>query len=574
MVFGIPAQHILFGSLGVGLGGVLAHSAYKAKKGDTGPKGNIVRPYLLHDDNFKRNISGECIDTRAEKWSWQGGPHVGYAMYLAPREGQTKINPTGPPGSTSIVMYSLAFQLRKWEYKIEKADEWIEVSPVHAAYYQVTLKQKEELEGRIKSGLASAAQSVADLELLQHDARKYKEFLDYFGYDYDSDKKELKLNPKKKDEHALRAVFVDQVDQHTGEGISMRSIVSRWPTLIIDFLKLDDEIDPDKIKDKLNVSKAEAVVLSTKNRLYKEWKLLFEPQLKTRYIRIQELIQSREKSVEEYRKWLSPIIARHKMIAEGLQNPEIRGAYSTHFLPAGGHAISMNSITFWTWRDRSPIELQKGGGERESRLVLEEKIKPRSLEKDEWTMKNLIFHPEHGLIREYPWLTREWVIDKYKNVIKREGNPPGPAAWIHPRKYYYAFIIINIEKANIRLASGAELEDTTFDVNSIVVTENVLVTKLLELLAKREEMNRYIDQLLGIHKELSGKKMEIGKPSFAKQTFENFFDFFGMRFALLKRGPYERDIENRVVRFLIQPMANTRYVPIVNFIKRKSGIGE
>jgi len=569
MVFGIPIQTLMYGGLGLGLGGVLANSAWKAWKGEKEEMG--PRPYLLHDDNFKRNLDGTLVDPRLESWSFSGGPYVGHAMFLGPREAQTRINPTGPPGSTSSLFYSLAFQLKKWEYKVEKADEWIEVSPVHAAYYQVTLKQKEELETRIKSGLASAAQSVADLELLQHDERKYREFLDYFGYDYDKDRREFKMDIKKKDDHSLRSVFVDQVDQHTGEGISMRSIVSRWPTLIIDFLKLDDEVDPDKIKDKLDVSKAEAVVLSTKNRLFKEWKSLFEPQLKMRYQRIQGLIQSREKSVEEYRNWLAPVIARHKMLEEGLSRPEFRKIYSTHFLPAGAHAISMSNVTLWTWRDRSPIELQKGGGEHEARMLLEEKIKPKSLDKDEWTMKNLIFHPQHGLAVEYPWITREWVLEKYREIL-REGS--GPTAWIHARKYYYAFLIINIEKANIRLASGSELEDATFDVNSAVFTENVLITKLLELLAKRETMNHYIDQLLGLYKPPPGKRMEVGKESLVKTTFENFFNFFGMKFGLIKRGPYERDIDNRVVRFLIQPMAVTRYVPVVNFIKRKAGIGQ
>jgi len=68
-------------------------------------------------------------------------------------------------------------------------------------------------------------------------------------------------------------MFIDQVDINLPEGVSMRSIAPRWPTIIADFQQLSDEEDTtEKIKKKIDVSKAEAVILATKVRLFKKWK--------------------------------------------------------------------------------------------------------------------------------------------------------------------------------------------------------------------------------------------------------------------------------------------------------------
>ncbi len=531
-----------------------------------------VVAYLLDDANFERNFyTGACVDARADGWTGPGGKYLGHAIFSAPREGQTVINPTGPPGSMSGLYYSLMFQLGKWEFKREKSEEWIEVSPVHGAYYQLTMKQKEELEGRIKAGLASASQSVADMELLKHDQRKYKEFLHYFGYDTDDTTGEVKKDEKKRDEHSLKAMFIDLVDAHTGEQIAMKSIVSRWPTLIVDFQKLEDsDLDADKIKTKLNISKAEAVVLSTKNRLYQEWKRMFEPQLKERYKRITELVKSRQKSVEQYREWLKPVIARHKMIEEGLGSSGGRKALRTLFIPAGAQATSVSEVTMWAWRDTSPIEMQKGGTER---LALENTRDQLPLHW-EWTKKNLVFHPKHGLVVKYPWITEEWVKQKREEILNKKPTPT--TAWILPHKLYYAFIIIKVTRVNIRLASGAEVEDTLFDVNAILMSQNALFVKQLELIAKQEEFDRYVDELLGVEKPIPGSKPEYTTPrkEDVKQRIYGFLEYFSIPFQFIKGGPYERDFEERITKVMIASMAGNRYQPIVQFIKTKINMGD
>lgn len=543
-------------------------------------------PYLLDDHNFARDRVTSEVKNR-EIRDLKG--KIGHVMVLPPFEGYVRLDATGPPGFASGMLYSLSFQARKWEYNVVKADESIEVNPVHAQYYQLTHKQKEELEARIKSGLASASQAAADLELLMHDERKYREFLNYFGYrtfreldeeakaksnmqeDYDfiNTNEEPQKARKRADEHSLKAVFIDQVDAHTGEGIAMRNIVARWPTLITDFMKMSDEdTDVDKVMKKLDVSKAEAVVLITKNKLYQEWKKLFGAEIKSRYTRIKELVKSRRKSVEEYREWLKPAVARHRLIKESLASEGGRRELSTLFLKHEGQAMALSEIVLWIWKDTGPAaEFFKGGTEEIAKLTAglregKSKLSPY----DTWTKKNLIFHPENGLIQRYPWITDDWIKKQLPTFY------PPQSRWMLPQKLYYAFFIVTMERANIRMPTGAEIEDGTFDVNAVFMSQNALFVKLLELKAKQEEMNRYVDDLIG-----TGAKNPAGAPlKFEEkdrlEPLKKFFDWFSLNFEFRKGGPYERDFEDRYTKYYA-PGVMDKYRQLTGFIKTKMGLG-
>jgi hypothetical protein len=480
---------------------------------------------------------------------------MGHSVLAVPPDQYTAINFTAPPGGTSGLYYSLCFQLVKWEYKVQKSDEWLEVSPEHAQYYQITHKQKEDLEARIKAGLGSVSQAVADLELLKHDQRKYRDFLDYFGYDYKD--RNFKKVPEKRDEHSLKAVFIDQVDVHTGDGIAMRSIVSRWPTLIMDFMKLNDEdVDIDKVKKKMDVSKAEAVVLVTKNKLYQVWKKMFEPEVKSRYLRIMELVRSREESVNQYREWLKPVIARHKLIDEGLSSSGFRKGYLTSFYSPTGQATSVNRIVLWAWRELTSPEIYKVGTE----ILAKKPVDPY----DDWTKRNLIFHKRKGLVVKYPWVTDEWVLKKKDEMIKK--------GWIDMNKLYYSFFIISLDRSNMRGPTGSETEDGVFKVGSNFFSLNILFVKLLEMKAKQEEFERYIDGLLGVERAAT-ELTEVKEKKDYLEPFTKFFDYFSIAFGFLKRGPYEKTGKDRISKLYLVPQGGERLAPIVNFIKQKSGFG-
>ncbi len=516
---------------------------------------------------------------------------LGHCLVAAPLEAHTLIDFTGQPGSTSGVYYSLMFQLGKWEYQVQKAEESIEVSPVHAQYYNLTHKQKEDLEGRIKAGLQSVSQSVADLELIMHDKRKYEEFLRYMGYRTAAETKgdhkdhthaensnelcfEVDLNDKLKkkreelaDNHSLKAVFIDQVDVHTGDGISIKSIVSRWPTLIIDFMKMSDtDMDTSKVSETLDISKAEAVVLITKNKLYIEWKRLFLENLKDRYLRIMGVLRAREKSVIEYKEWLKPLIARHKLINEGLSNPGSWGAARTSFITAGGQAVSSSKIEIWVWKDFTPPEFFKSGSEDIAKIVDNKdpakwKISPY----DDWTKKNLIFHKDHGLIRDFPWITDEWIKVQLKDFFNTN--------WMIKGKFYYSFFIIGIDRTNVKTPTGDEIEDGMFDINMIVLSQNAMFVKLLELRAKQTTFENYVNNLLGTETLIQGKPADITEKDRLK-SIRDFFDWFSLNFQFMKRGPYEKGFEDRITKYYLAPIASDRYGAIVGFIKQKIGMGK
>ena len=557
-------------------------------------------PFILRDDVFKReSVTGDLVNGE-EFNKYLNNPHgkyYGNAICFTPFEAFTSLNPTTEVGMTAGIMVALALQLKKWEYQAHKIEEFIEVNPSYAQYYQLTLKQKEEIESKIKQGLASASQAVADLELLRHDQRKYLEFLHYLGYDDEGYYKlgggdKIIEKPELKDEHSLKAVFIDQVDTHTGEGISMRSIVSRWPTIIVDFQKMeDDDLDVDKIKEKLDVSKAEAVVLATKNKLYNEWKKLFVPEITERYKRILELLRSRNASVKQYREWLKPHVARHKLLAEGLEQKDVRDDIRTSVLYQVGLATAFNFVTFWSWRDYEPVEpFRSSGSEQLAKEKIEGKLEPY----DEWSKKHLIFNPEHGLITDYPWISDNWAKRFYSGYLN------GRAMYRH--KLYYAFLIINFIRGSFRTPTGEEFDDSVFEINAIYMSQNVLYAKLLEMEAKKAEFNHYVDSLIGVRDEdcpvcsyetgnVTKEQQQnhnhghhnhghnrLTQPDYVykENVFEkinNLLGKIGLNMTFFKRGPYERDFDERLTKFHLTGMAKLRYAPVVRYVKEKFGYG-
>ena len=186
---------------------------------------------------------------------------------------------------------------------------------------------------------------------------------------------------------------------------------------------------------------------------------------------------------------------------------------------------------------------------------------------DAWTKRNLIFNKEQGLIADYPWITDEWV----KKQIK--GFYPPQNRWMIPNKLYYGFFLVQMQKTNIRMASGAELENSDFYVNTVFLSQNAMLAKLLELRAKQEELNRYVEELIG-----TGPKKILGSvPGMPESTdyydpIRKFFDWFSLNFAFRKGGPYERDFEDRYTKFYA-PGVMDKYRQITGFIKRKMGLG-
>ncbi|HIQ49711.1 MAG TPA: hypothetical protein EYH56_00790 [Nanoarchaeota archaeon] len=473
------------------------------------------------------------------------------------------LNFTGSIGSATGIFYSFIFWLPKDDWVVKKVDEWIEVSPTHAQYYQLTQAQKSTLEEKIRVGIATAAQIVGEYEMLLHDLRKYKEIVDAL---------------KRNDEHRLRAIFVDQVDVHTGEGVSLRSIVSRWPTIIYDFMKLGDEENPDEIAKKLEVSKAEAVILATKNKLYKEWKELFGREVIERYERLQALVNSRKKLVEEYRNWLKPYIARYKMLKLRSEIPSERIAMPFSTFESSGQATFVNCIKLWAWLNLRVFEL--GFIER---APLKELVYPYDP-----VVRDIILYGKKLKISPladiYPFLRKKLPKDEAKEleVVKAKIVPINDARyadkladeivkdWLNgrngwnPNFMYYEFLEIDVARAGLKLPGG-EIEDITFDIKMYLISQNILLLKMLELKCREIEFEKYIEEIIGTKKEASEEEQEK-----EEEKKEGIFPEIKIANPL-KRGPYITQFKEQIEKHMF-PKVRSDFEDIRSFLLDKFGV--
>ncbi len=530
----------------------------------------------------------------------------------------TELGFTAPPGKASAVYYSTVYNIPKFGFQLAKVDEWIEVSPTRADYYQATIASKEALAGTIKQGLASAATSITDFELAKHDLRKYTEILRYF----EASEKAKKIGDEKervaairRSEHALRAMFIDQVDIHNGN-TAMVQMVQRWSTLIADFMKLTDEHDEiDRIASDLKISKAEAVILKTKNQLYREWKNLFGTAARERYQTLLNLVESRKKSVEEYKEWVKPYLARFKMMRVGAERSGVAKSMLKSFADVTGQSTFSNVVKLWAWKPHKIVEERKPAAEKTGSMT-DFVIEPY----DNFVREKFVINTKTGLAHKdfYPWLADKLSLEKAKKLsIVKEGRiKPEEATkadeiaeqikseWkkglngLSPNETYYSFEDIEVTRLGVRLQSG-ELENVTFDVRGGVLSQNIMLVKMIELRAREMELDRYIDQMMGVQTEkgeevseifrrdfpgvfgVEEKKVESSWDKFKKEVsgetkrysdyFRQFMGFFKTPTWFVKPGAYEAEWKDRLTELILKGNA-AHYDQIKSFILSKLAI--
>lgn len=488
----------------------------------------------------------------------------GEGINAAPFEARSLLDFTFPLGGGTGMMYGILFQLGKWGYDVQKFDNWVTVTPMFTEYYQKTIEEKRKLEEQMKAGFASLTTAIGDYELLAHDLRKYKEYLDYFK-DVEIAKSELedakKKNNKKKIEeaeeklkrakHVLRAMFVDLVDAHTGEGISMKTIAVRWPTIITDFMSLaEDYDDPTEIRNALGngISVAEATILATKCKLFKEWLTYFYGVVKERYARLKSLAEARRKSIEEYRNAMKPLITRYKEIKDATST----GFHTLHFFRQDTQAISIDRTVIWAWRPfispdvfRPPRESYdkitfkeagfynlakyyvKGKNEEEKKKEKEKIIRQiKELERDKKDVPALpaipiIDRPLIAIIRQIELeynveITPAILYDHIKSFSGKFVAPdlasPTKAGIRWPFSPYFVFVEMTVDRTVIKLPSGELIEDIWIEpLKTYNSTQNVILGRVLELWAKTKKIEREIELLLGIKIEQNGKFIDMNK---------------------------------------------------------------
>jgi len=475
----------------------------------------------------------------------------GEAICAYPFEAEMRLDFTTPIGKWTAGSYSLFFQLPKWGFWRGKIEEWIFVSPVFREYYQLTVQQADQLEGMIKSGLASISQAIADMELVWHDLRKYKEFLDYFTQ-IEKGKKLIKEGKKAegeeelmKGEQSLKSLFIDQVDVHTGEGIALKLIAPRWPTIIADFMKLeDDDTNHKKIMENFDkkfgykISEPQAVVLATKNKLYKEWRdRLFRPTVQERYRSLLEVYEARKKSIAEYKEMLKPTLARAKMITDALTGQETRAVMLRSWYRPDSQAISADFMKLWAWRPFAPSEKYKV-----TRMNLDkvhaskagftpEEIKELHKDLDKKDGSGKVIFSWNEIVDALPQepsvdrIVRELVKDVEKEYVikvtvkdifdarkmltdqfkESQIGLGGKEPWVFSP--YFVFLEIPMLRTVLRLPNGEEIEDVQIDTMiGANKTQNFIIIHCLEIIARSKQVDQHINQLLG---EISVKEKEV-----------------------------------------------------------------
>ncbi len=453
-----------------------------------------------------------------DKWSEsktgskkKGIVHEGEAICAQPEDQHVMINATTPYGHGNLIYMMLTYTMPKLHYNLNKVEEHMAVSPSYPEMYGRITAKKREIEGQIKSGLASAAQAVADYELLKHDERKYREILDYF-------------KEGQKDEHVLRALFVDRIDAHTGEGYSMISMTKRWPTIITDFIRVSnvekkDRDNTKKVKEVLAIPEAEAVVLKTKNKVYEEWKTIFFPDIKDRYSRVKTLVDTRRKSIDEYREWLKPYVASLKMMRDRMEIEPSK--LFTMAIQPWLKPDSMYWVRVFMWKTLTPEEVGKPGfveGEikpyddfvKRHKTQIEEnyeiKIVKTKKEADDLMEKGMKSEKDRVLTKDdiiiVDDMLKKWSVAEHYEAEAR----------LNLNRYYYCFYDIHIISPLFKMEGGKEeIDDWNCDLTPYLISQNVLLLILLEIEAKERWLNKYVKELIGVREVEDKVRAEVEK---------------------------------------------------------------
>jgi len=446
--------------------------------------------------------------------------------HISPRSASmTDLNFTSFPGKCSATLFSFMFWMGKLGYTVVKAEDDIEVSPMHAQYYQLTIQQKQTLERQIKEGLAGITQSITDFELLFHDLRKYKDFLNYFNAKVEAKKAKDEASIEKANQ-SLKAVFIDQVDVHTGETVALKSIAPRWPTIISDFMRLKDaDTDPKKIAKDYGVSEAEGVVLATKNKLFNEWAGTFEQVVSERYERLLGMVKARKFSIDEYKEMLKPYIERYRSIHE-IGPSETRGL---SWLRPGAQAASFDHTVIWAYKamtrpEPTRITYENYGGSVDilkadfcpSFMAVIKKniaaIRKAGVDDPKKKLDTLKLSPT-GIepLDKWVWALYKYIEDEYKVKFSLADlfgyRKEFIEKWTKGPEPYFKCFDAKIERIIIRLPDGVELEDMTFKpLHFYLESQNMMFLRFLELEAQKKQLDNYINEMLG--DTTKGKKLE------------------------------------------------------------------
>ncbi len=451
--------------------------------------------FFLKDDYIMGGVNFGDIDEDTWTGKWLGRI---FASVPDNMNGYN-FNPTTTPGKFSSFWLTLTIPPAHAGAIVKRVKEEFWITPMYQKYYNLIIHQKEQLETKIKQALVSISQSIADLELLEHDLRKYQEYAQYLDDYHSNDEKKKRVA-----ERFLKMIFVEQVDYHvgsTGQGPGRFSMAflrnnNIIPTIVDDFLEIHSLEDIDKLKGK--ISGAERHILLTKYKAFEEWLRLFENAVRTRLERLKILQRSREKSIEEFRRWARPLIQKLKVLEEALEE---RGG-GAEYISQPKHHNLMGFMRQYVnlWIIKNIMLPYEHGAEPTSIMDYDfgdkdphNPLNPWNL----WNRNNLVFNYDYGLIADYPWISYEWA------------NAQAESAWSaiskHKHSIYYLFLLTKIKIDYMQLTQASEIEDIDFYFYPTMMSHNLVLVKLIENAAILEEVDNYTDEFIGVIRKMDGK---------------------------------------------------------------------
>lgn len=233
----------------------------------------------------------------------------------------------GPPSFPSGLYFDILDTIENEEYEVRKAEEWLEINP-HSDYYQDLLQKKQNIEQQVARVMKNVSDMRKQLEMLRHDKRKLDRIIQH--------KEEGDLD-------VLKSDFVDLVDRNTEMSLLDLANGGRFPSVVVDFYKIDEEEDIDKME----VSKGEKEVLKKKWTLFRDWLDRYVEEIKKREQMIKKEIQNKKTSIEYYKDMLHPYAKALRKINlsepreyEGFDDPRIVERYSS----------SLAGIELYAWK--------------------------------------------------------------------------------------------------------------------------------------------------------------------------------------------------------------------------------
>lgn len=546
-----------------------------------------------------------------------GGLIPGEFIHITAPNAKTQIMIDTPLGKGTGMFLGFLWQMRKKGFHIQKVSEAMEISPVHSQYYQLTIQQKQTLEGQIKTALTGVQTAISDYELISHDMRRYREYMNYFE-NIERGKKEKDADLEKRNVQTLKSLFIDQVDVHTGEGVALKLIASRWPTIIVDFMKIGDkDEDPKKIAKDYGFSEAEGVVLATKNKIFNQWRDLFKESVKSRWQHLKELMEARKRSIEEYRNMAKPYIMRYKMIREMGETAGGRAVLkSFSWSKPAAQALSWDSAEYWMWRPFWPPEIHRPSLQRNDEDVsitgfnLPEFAKQQLIESNKDKKKTLKVFPT-GIepVDKWVWFFKDEMVKYYKirenfksdltaqDVLKARQELSDQfveyGRWDWLPSPYFMCLEVDLFRIVQRNPDGTESETLIIGdyprhpLMAIFNTQNAILVRLLELKLQHKELERYITDMIGetaegekaedLMKEnypyLSGvepekKKKEnkvVEKINIDKTRLQRYIRF-------TRGGPYHTSFMERIAAMMLKEIGQSTYAYTTKYFKSAAGV--